>query len=104
VGQGDDEFAAVDLHADQVGCFAGAVVIDKDAELLRLLQVGGDVGLDGIRLVCGSLRSSWMSIPALLNQVVATAVMEAERCRADLDRGRRAALEIKVTERMLSPE
>ncbi|WUH92268.1 DUF3883 domain-containing protein [Streptomyces sp. NBC_00433] len=36
---------------------------------------------------------------------MATAVMEAEGCLADLKRGRRAALEIKqVTERMLSPE
>ncbi|MFF3896865.1 sacsin N-terminal ATP-binding-like domain-containing protein [Streptomyces sp. NPDC001812] len=36
---------------------------------------------------------------------MATAVMEAEGCLADLKRGRRAALEIKeITERMLSPE
>ncbi|MFF2205217.1 hypothetical protein [Streptomyces sp. NPDC058145] len=52
--QGDDEFVAVDLHSDQVGCFAGAVVVDEDGELLRLLQVGGDVGLDGIRFASAS--------------------------------------------------
>ncbi|MFE2711942.1 sacsin N-terminal ATP-binding-like domain-containing protein [Streptomyces mirabilis] len=36
---------------------------------------------------------------------MATAVMEAEGCLADLERGRRAALELKeITEQMLSPE
>lgn len=50
-------------------------------------------------------RSTGSGGSARRKRVVATAVMEAEGCLADLKRGRRAALEIKeITERMLSPE
>jgi hypothetical protein len=50
-------------------------------------------------------RSTGSGGSARRKRVVATAVIEAEGCLADLKRGRRVALEIKeITERMLSPE